>query len=203
MRVERSYVILMLAALACGGDSTGVPPVTPPLVASVRLSDPPASLAVGQSHQLSAAAFDAAGAVVANPGAYQWTSGAPQVATVDGTGKVVALAAGTSSVSARVAGVTGTTSIVVVLSGQPRDTISTLPQSFVPNLLTVSAGSTVVFAFGGGIPHNVIFDPSAAGRPADILITKDVNIARTFATRGMFKYDCTVHPGMRGEVSVQ
>lgn len=83
------------------------------------------------------------------------------------------------------------------------DTISTLPQSFVPNLITIQIGSTVVFAFGGGIEHNVIFDRTIAGAPADIQNAKDVNFARTFATRGAFKFDCTVHPGMRGEIDVQ
>jgi plastocyanin len=90
-----------------------------------------------------------------------------------------------------------------ILPGAPKDTVSTLPVSFVPNLLTVSVGSTVVFAFGQGIEHNAIFDHSVPGAPQDILIVKDVNVSRTFGTRGAFKYDCTVHPGMRGEVDVQ
>jgi plastocyanin len=203
MRVEFSYVALMLAALACGSDNVGVPSVDRPIVASVRVSDPPTTVTVGQSLQLTASALDALGAPVVNPGSYEWTSGRPQVATVDATGKVLTLAAGATSISAKVAGVTGTTSLSVVAAAQSRDTISTLPQSFVPNLLTVSVGATVVFAFGGGIQHNVIFDPTATGRPADILITKDVDVARTFGTRGTFKFDCTVHPGMRGEVNVQ
>lgn len=91
----------------------------------------------------------------------------------------------------------------VVNPGVARDTISTAPEAFLPNLLVVPVGSTVVFAFGGGIPHNVIFDPTAVGRPTDIQIATNVNTARTFGTRGTFKFDCTVHPGMRGEVDVQ
>jgi plastocyanin len=87
--------------------------------------------------------------------------------------------------------------------GGPKDTVSTLPEAFVPNLLTVSAGSTVVFAFGGGIPHNAIFTRSVPGAPTDIQIVQDVFVSRTFSAMGVFKFDCTVHPGMRGEVDVQ
>jgi plastocyanin len=90
-----------------------------------------------------------------------------------------------------------------IIPGSPKDTVSTLPEAFIPNLLTVSAGTTVVFAFGGGIPHNVIFNRSAAGAPTDIQIVQDVFVSRTFSARGVFKFDCTVHPGMRGEVDVQ
>jgi len=106
------------------------------------------------------------------------------------------------AISAACGGSDGSTPTVVVPTAA-KDTVSTLPQDFVPNLLTVPVGSTVVFAFGGGIPHNVIFDHSVAGAPSDIQIATNVFTARTFNARGSFRYDCTVHPGMRGEVLVQ
>ncbi|HEV7993325.1 MAG TPA: hypothetical protein VGP25_15985 [Gemmatimonadaceae bacterium] len=52
--------------------------------------------------------------------------------------------------------------------------MSTLPQDFVPNLLNVPLGPTVVFAFVGGVAHNVIFDRSTTGAPADIQIAPNV-----------------------------
>lgn len=55
-----------------------------------------------------------------------------------------------------------------------KDTVSTLPQDFVPNLLNVPLGPTVVFAFVGGVAHNVIFDRSTTGAPADIQIAPNV-----------------------------
>jgi plastocyanin len=203
MRAALPALVLALVVAACGGDGSGVPTVSRPLVASVRVSDPPATVKVGQSLQLTATALDASGASVVNPGPFQWSSGAPQVAMVDATGKVSTLIAGTTSISAKVAGVTGTTSLSVVPAGQQQDTVSTLPLSFVPNQLTVPIGSTVVFAFGGGISHNVIFKPGVAGAPTDIQETKDKNVARTFDVRGAFKYDCLIHPGMSGEIDVQ
>jgi plastocyanin len=205
MRASHTSLILVVFALACGGDGGGggAPTGITPVVASITLSEPPASITVGESTQLSATALDAKGSTISNPGQFTWTSGSPLVASVDGSGKVVALAVGSTLITARVAGVQASKTVVVASGGAARDTISTLPQSFVPNLLTISAGSTVVFAFGGGIQHNVIFDPAATGRPADIQITKDVNVPRTFTARGTFKFDCTVHPGMRGEIDVQ
>jgi plastocyanin len=203
MRASLASLLLVAFTLACGGDGGGAPTGSTPVVASVALSEPPASIAVGQSTQLTATALDAQGLPVVNPGQFTWTSASPQVASVDGTGKVLALAVGSTMITARVAGVQASKSVVVASTGAAKDTISTLPQSFVPNLITIPVGSTVVFAFGGGIQHNVIFDPAAPGRPADIQITKDVNVPRTFAARGTFKFDCTVHPGMRGEIDVQ
>jgi plastocyanin len=80
--------------------------------------------------------------------------------------------------------------------------VYTLPASFTPVAVTIRVGGTVRFNFGGGIPHNVIFAP-ASGRPADIDITPSGIVSRTFATRGRFPYECTLHDGMIGEVNVQ
>jgi plastocyanin len=200
MRLSLPTAVALLA-LACGGDA-GSPTVVTPGVASVSIGGVPNNLSVGQSAQLTATALNAAQTPVVNPGPVTWSSGAPAIASVDASGKVTALVAGSTSITARVAGVTGTTSLVVT-PVVARDTISTTPEAFVPNLLSISVGSTVVFAFGGGIAHNVIFDPSTAGRPADIQNATNVFNARTFGTRGTFKFDCTVHPGMRGEIDVQ
>jgi plastocyanin len=79
----------------------------------------------------------------------------------------------------------------------------TMPgNTFSPFLTTIGVGGTVTFRFGS-VDHNVIFDPTKLGRPADIQITRNVNVARTFNTRGLFVYDCTVHPGMSGQVDVK
>jgi plastocyanin len=203
MRASYASLVLIAFTLACGGDGGGAPTGNVPVVASIALSEPPASITVGQSAQLTATALDAQGSPVTNPGQFTWSSASPQVASVDATGKVLALAVGSTLITARVAGVQASKSVVVASASAAKDTISTLPQSFVPNLITISVGSTVVFAFGGGIQHNVIFDPSATGAPNNIQITKDGNVPRTFAARGTFKFDCTVHPGMRGEIDVQ
>jgi len=75
---------------------------------------------------------------------------------------------------------------------------------FSPFSLTVAAGSTVNFNISGSPEgHNVIFKKTVQGAPADVNILITAKVSRTFNTKGTFPYDCTVHPGMTGEVVVQ
>jgi plastocyanin len=74
--------------------------------------------------------------------------------------------------------------------------------TFSPFSTTIAVGATVKFNITG-VPHNVIFVRTQAGAPADINVVSNVVVSRTFATRGTFPYDCTVHPGMSGQVVVQ
>jgi plastocyanin len=74
--------------------------------------------------------------------------------------------------------------------------------TFSPFSITVAVGGTVNFNISG-TPHNVIFSRVTNGAPADINVVNNVVVARTFNTKGTFSYDCTVHPGMTGQVIVQ
>ena len=75
---------------------------------------------------------------------------------------------------------------------------------FSPFSTTISVGGTVTFHISGSPEgHNVIFGKSTQGAPADINVVISATVARTFNTRGTFSYDCTVHPGMTGQVVVQ
>jgi plastocyanin len=73
---------------------------------------------------------------------------------------------------------------------------------FDPASLTVTLGTTVSFTFES-VGHNVVFDASVSGRPADITGTNsNTTITRTFSTAGTFNYQCTIHAGMTGTVIV-
>lgn len=72
---------------------------------------------------------------------------------------------------------------------------------FSPFSTTIPVGGTVRFNISGD-QHNVIFK-RIAGAPSDVNIVKDQVASRTFPTAGTFPYDCTVHPGMSGQVVVQ
>ncbi len=74
--------------------------------------------------------------------------------------------------------------------------------AFTPGTLTVAAGDTVSFAFGS-VPHNVFF-AAVAGAPRDIEgRNSDAVTQRVFTTPGTYAYECHIHPGMRGTVTVQ
>jgi plastocyanin len=71
---------------------------------------------------------------------------------------------------------------------------------FSPFSLSVAVGDSVRFNISAS--HNVIFR-SVAGAPANINVVTDAVVVRRFTARGTFPYDCTVHPGMSGEIVVK
>jgi plastocyanin len=78
--------------------------------------------------------------------------------------------------------------------------------TFSPFTVTVGVGSTIRFNIAlapDGTGHDVIFATSPGGAPANIDVVGDTIISRVFNARGTFEYQCTVHPGMTGEVVVQ
>lgn len=72
---------------------------------------------------------------------------------------------------------------------------------FTPASVEVARGAVVTWTFGAR-PHNVIFN-STAGAPANVEVTSNAQVARTFNTVGSFAYDCTLHSGMTGTVVVR
>jgi len=194
-------LIVMLAGCGGGGGSSTAPDPTA-AVATVSLNVTSAQLGVGQTLQLTATPLTSTGTVTT--GAATWSSSTPAVATVSTAGLVTAVTAGTTTVTASVGAHVGSATIVVSASGGalPLAAEVTMPgNTFSPFLTTIGVGGTVTFRFGS-VDHNVLFN-AVTGRPADIQITRNVNVARTFTTRGLFPYDCTVHPGMSGQVEVK
>lgn len=102
--------LAVLLALACGGSSTGPAANT---VASIDVTPASATLSVGQTRQFAASPRTANGAVITGKSA-TWQSSSSSVATVDGTGLVRAIAAGTTTITASVEGRTGTATVTVL-----------------------------------------------------------------------------------------
>jgi len=85
----------------------------------------------------------------------------------------------------------------------PSATVNATPQiAFSPAQLMVAQGGTVTFAFGS-VGHNVYFDNDPAGAPANIPgVNSNTNVDRVFGTSGVYTFNCHIHPGMHGTVTV-
>jgi plastocyanin len=195
-------IVLVLLAACGGGDSSSTGPDSTAVVASVSLNVTAAQLGVGQTLQLTATPLTSTGTVTSS--AVTWSTSAPGIASVSIAGLVTGVATGSATITATAGGRAGTAAITVsgTGGGLPLAAEVTMPgNTFSPFLTTIAAGGTVTFRFGS-VDHNVIF-ANVAGKPADIQIIRNANVTRTFNTRGLFPYDCTVHPGMSGQVDVK
>jgi plastocyanin len=81
---------------------------------------------------------------------------------------------------------------------QATDTVSMKDTEFRPNHVTVAAGTTVTWRNDDPYPHDVTF----AGGPASGMMDGGATYSWTFDTAGQFDYECTIHPGMVGRVTV-
>ena len=94
-----------------GGGTTGGGTTTP-TTARVDVTPASASLETGKTQQLTATARDASGAERSGR-SFTWSSSAPGVATVNGSGLVTAVSVGTATITARADGVNGTATVTV------------------------------------------------------------------------------------------
>ncbi|HET7564657.1 MAG TPA: Ig-like domain-containing protein [Gemmatimonadaceae bacterium] len=104
----------IIAASAEGASGTATITVTPPPVAKVAVLPESAQTTVGATVQLQAVTYDALGNVLTGR-TISWSSSNQQVATVDGNGRVKALAAGAVPISATSEGQTGSATITIVV----------------------------------------------------------------------------------------
>lgn len=117
VRVASMMVMMAAGGGACGGgDAAGVTPPRPD-VATVQVTPATASVVVGSTTPLTAAARDAAGATLTGR-TIGWASSADGVARVDANGVVTGVAAGTVTITATSEGRTGQ-SVVTVQAPTP------------------------------------------------------------------------------------
>lgn len=192
-------LLLGLALLSgCGGSSDGG---TGPLpIATVEVTSSTMTFEVGQAIQFTAVTRDRNGSPV-SAGSVQWAVSPANVAKVNSTGLVTALVAGTATVTATAGGVSGSAAVSITDNGIPFTTTVFMPgNAFSPFNVTIRVGGTVKFEFPAE-EHDVTFI-RVAGAPANIPVTTRATIGRTFTVAGTFAYDCMVHPGMSGQVTV-
>ncbi|MGQ0643302.1 MAG: Ig-like domain-containing protein [Gemmatimonadaceae bacterium] len=164
--MQRLGLVAAAVVMACGGESQVAGNILPDnRITQIRIAPSSASLAAGDSLDLSATAYNAAGLAIL-PASFSWSSSAPTVASVSAVGRVTALAAGAAAISATSAGVTGTATIDVTFDSVVASVAIT------PSTATVQVGSVVALgavaknAAGRAVPGKVFSwassDPATA-----------------------------------------
>jgi plastocyanin len=194
MRVAATLAALIVLS-ACGGDGG----LAAPSISSVIITAPKQTIAVGEPVQLTATARDVNGLTIG--GAKITYARTPTtVLSVNSTGRVIGLTAGSGSVTATSAGITSAPFPFTVTAGSIGAVVTIQANTFTPSLLTIKVGQSILFDFPAD-QHNVVF-AARTGKPADIPTTSAQSVTRAFTTAGTFPFDCTLHPGMSGSVVV-
>ena len=71
---------------------------------------------------------------------------------------------------------------------------------FAPKDLTVTAGTTVTWKNADDSPHRIA---DLNGAYASAALDTDDSFSHTFATPGVYRYICSIHPYMKGEIVVR
>ncbi|HJU75911.1 MAG TPA: Ig-like domain-containing protein [Gemmatimonadaceae bacterium] len=171
------------------------------IVNSVSVTPSTLSVAIGNTGQLTATVSVGNNASTA----VTWSSSAAATATVDQTGKVTGVAAGTANIRATSqADPTKFAQSVVTVTGSSFPSIAEVnageDSQFSPPTVEIAVSGTVTWNFAS-LTHNVNFG-AAAGAPANIGNSTNTSVSRTFNTVGTFTYDCSLHGGMTGRVIV-
>jgi plastocyanin len=72
--------------------------------------------------------------------------------------------------------------------------------TFIPSEITVVPGTTVTWVNNENMPHTVL-DLNKAFRSKTLV--KDASFSFTFTTPGDYSYLCSIHPNMKGKVTVK
>jgi amicyanin len=90
---------------------------------------------------------------------------------------------------------------VMAAPTEPEDTAAKIENfTFVPQRLTVKAGTTVTWTNADDIPHSVASTTKVF--KSKVLDTND-KFSFTFTTAGTYEYFCSLHPHMTGTIVVE
>jgi plastocyanin len=193
MRTTAVVAMAMTILTACGSDPAS------PSVATIIITAPKQTIAVGEPVQLTTTARDANGGTIGSA-KFTYAAVPSGVVSVSSGGRVIGVAQGSAAITATSGGVASQPFLVTVTSSSVAAVVTMQSNLFSPAQVTIRVGQTVLYDFPAD-QHNVIF-ANRAGKPADIPVTSNVQVTRTFSTAGTFPYECTLHPGMNGTVIV-
>lgn len=74
---------------------------------------------------------------------------------------------------------------------------------FAPETVRAKVGKlTLTMTIQGGVPHNLTFDDSSLGPPIPTIPSGSASQTYTFTRPGTYRFVCTIHTGMVGQVIV-
>jgi plastocyanin len=85
-------------------------------------------------------------------------------------------------------------------AANPAATVDIHNFTFVPGDMTVAAGATVVWKNGDDSPHRIA---AVGGGYASPALDSGDSYSHTFAAPGVYRYICSLHPYMRGTITVK
>ena len=203
MKDFHPIAVLLIGLTACGGGTSpsgGTTPTQPviPVPTSITMSLSSVTLtSPGAVASLTAIVNDQSGTPMSNQ-TVTWTSSNEGVATVSG-GTVTAVANGSATVTA-LSGSLSAQALVKVESSSPPPSAANVTVNdnvFNPSATTIALGGQVTWTWSGFQPHNVTFQSGESSATQS-----SGTFSRTFTAAGSFSYQCTVHSGMQGSVSV-
>lgn len=208
---------VILAACGGGGDGSTAPPTnnnpppggTPQTLGTISTSVTTLSMGAGDGASISVSARDAQGSAITGFSP-TFISQNPLIAEVSAAGAVFAIKSGSTTidVSVTMGSVTKTASVAVSVTGALKSIANIAANndqaypSFNPDKVVIAVGGTVSWDFGS-LEHTVTFDGGSAGTPPNIPGAYSTSVRRDFAAKGNFKFHCTIHSGMSGEVVVR
>lgn len=199
--------VCTLAVVACGGSGNGgTNPPPPATVQIVSLSRLTALLEPSETVTITATPRDGSGNALSGK-TVTWAASPSGTVTLTPSGSSVTVtggAPGQATVTATVDQVTSSPLTVTVSS-----TISTTADVsvgsggnvFSPDQADIKSGGTVTYTWAAG-PHNVTFSnpPAAVPNSGDKL--SGATFVVTFPQAGVYNYQCTIHSGMNGTITV-
>jgi amicyanin len=87
------------------------------------------------------------------------------------------------------------------------NTITIQNFAFVPPAISVAPGTTVTWVNKDSVDHEIVNDASGSTAEGAIfkspVIPEDGTYSFTFTSQGIYPYHCTIHPAMKGTITVQ
>ena len=74
---------------------------------------------------------------------------------------------------------------------------------FAPETVRAKVGTLrLTMTVEGGVPHNLVFDDASLGAPIPTTPSGSATGTYTFTKPGTYRFECTIHSGMVGQVVV-